>query len=76
MKTIHDTVTNPTGIHARPAAFLAQTCVDLGGLRPAELRLQGGALPPGGPDFPPRPADHGGGRHLEGKPLGAAECKA
>ena len=29
MKTIHYTVTNPTGIHARPAAFLAQTCVDL-----------------------------------------------
>ena len=29
MKTISYTVTNPTGIHARPAAFLAQTCVDL-----------------------------------------------
>ena len=29
MKNIHYTVTNPTGIHARPAAFLAQTCVDL-----------------------------------------------
>ena len=29
MKTITYTVTNPTGIHARPAAFLAQTCVDL-----------------------------------------------
>ena len=29
MKTITYTVTNPTGIHARPAAFLAQACVDL-----------------------------------------------
>ena len=29
MKTITYTVKNPTGIHARPAAFLAQTCVDL-----------------------------------------------
>ncbi|MBR4193966.1 MAG: HPr family phosphocarrier protein, partial [Oscillospiraceae bacterium] len=29
MKTIRYTVTNPTGIHARPAAFLAQTCVNL-----------------------------------------------
>ena len=29
MKTITYTVTNPTGIHARPAAFLAQTCVNL-----------------------------------------------
>ena len=29
MKTIHYTVKNPTGIHARPAAFLAQTCVEL-----------------------------------------------
>ncbi len=29
MKTITYTVTNPTGIHARPAAFLAQACVDM-----------------------------------------------
>ena len=29
MKTITYTVKNPTGIHARPAAFLAQTCVEL-----------------------------------------------
>ena len=29
MKTITYTVTNPTGIHARPAAFLAQACVEL-----------------------------------------------
>lgn len=29
MKRMTYTVTNPTGIHARPAAFLAQACVDL-----------------------------------------------
>ena len=38
MKSVNYTITNPTGLHARPAAFFAKACVDL----PSEITVRCG----------------------------------